>query len=65
MIFLKWLYGIYVKRILECLKLDLHTLLHCLSLEEPGDEATTKEAYKVYGLLLSACPLESIVKKVS
>lgn len=48
---------------LEHLHLDLHNLLHC-SLEEPGNECNTKEAYKVYGLLLSACPLKSVIEKV-
>ena len=53
----------YVEKVLGHLHFDLHTLLHC-SLEEPGNESTTKEAYKVYGLLLSACPLKYVVEKV-
>ena len=59
--------------VLSCIKHDLSHLLEC-SITEVIDDARSfdnKEAYKVYGLLLSACklkkrkPEDAIVEKVS
>lgn len=58
----------YVSKLLEKLENDLHRLLSCSS-DVIIERSDTREIYKIYGLLLSACNLREskpldVVEKV-
>ncbi|XP_019860808.1 PREDICTED: uncharacterized protein LOC109589134 isoform X1 [Amphimedon queenslandica] len=55
---LKEIYPQYVKIVLNYIRSELYQILKCQAAEVPEEKADTRETYKVYGLLLSACALK-------